>query len=339
MSHDLEFANGSARFAYANHESPWHRLGKPMSGLQTADEMLLAALADYNVRTVKVAAIDAEGDLILDASGKPLTVETARMTIRDDVDGDRNGLAIVGSRYVPVQNREVLERALAIVGASSGEAVVDTCGVLDHGRKFFASLDLGTLVIDPLGANDKIARNLLVFTGHDGETAITYANTNVRAVCQNTVTMGLHSARSTFRAKHTSNVNAVLKDAQTALGMSTSWSEAFEQAATRMLGIPATPKSFTFDRAMAAAFPVKEGGTDVAKRNRDESIALCEAIWNNDRNAGTAGHNGWTLYNAVVEYFDHGRSGDVDRMAALSMDGNSWVAKRKIATGYAIMGA
>lgn len=338
MSHDLEqAANGEARFAYANHQAPWHRLGRPMAGLQTADEMLVAAMADYTVRTTKVAAIDEDGNLILDADGRPLVVDSARMTIRDDVDGDRNGLAIVGSRYTPVQNREVLERALAIVGATKGEAVVDTCGVLDDGRRFFASLDLGELVIDPLGANDRIARNLLVFTGHEGKTPVTYANTNVRAVCQNTVTMGLQSARATFTAKHTVNVEGVLADAQKALGMSTVWADAFREAAEQMLGTTVTPRSLGFDRVMKAAFPLDADASDLSKRNHDDNVDAVLSLWGNQRNAGTAGTNGWTLYNAVVEHFDHYRDADADRRAALSMDGNSWVAKRKIATQQAVM--
>jgi phage/plasmid-like protein (TIGR03299 family) len=337
MAHELEINGERTRFAYANHTSPWHRLGVPMEGLQTAEEMLKAAMADYTVRTTCVAAIDEHGNLILDESGQPLIVESARATIRDDVDGDRNALAIVGKRYVPVQNSEVLTRALAIVGSSKGGAVVDTCGVLDEGRKFFASLDLGSLIIDPLGANDSIARNLLVFTGHDGETAITYANTNVRAVCQNTVRMGLSTARSTFKAKHTSNVESVLQDAQTALGMSTAWADAFTDTAERMLATTCVPGSNSVDRVLKVAFPVNEDGTDVSRRNRDDNIAHVKAIWDNPRNAGKAGHNGWTLYNAVVEFLDHGREGDVDRMAILSMDQNSWVSKRKVATQQAVL--
>lgn len=338
MSHDLEqAANGQTRFAYANHEAPWHRLGRPMAGLQTADEMLVAAMADYTVRTTKVAAIDDEGNLILDASGNPLVVDSARMTIRDDVDGDRNGLAIVGSRYTPVQNREVLERALAIVGATKGEAVVDTCGVLAGGKRFFASLDLGELVIDPLGANDRIARNLLVFTGHEGKTPVTYANTNVRAVCQNTVTMALSDARATFTAKHTVNVEGVMADAQKALGMSTQWAQSFREAAEQMLSVPMTQRSIGFDRVMKAAFPLDDDASDVSKRNHADNVDAVVSLWSNERNAGTAGMNGWTLYNAVVEHFDHFHGDDADRRAALSMDTTSWVAKRKMATGQAVL--
>ncbi|HIG18314.1 MAG TPA: hypothetical protein EYQ31_14115, partial [Candidatus Handelsmanbacteria bacterium] len=43
MTHELEMSNGTARMAYADREIPWHRLGTPMRGLQTAEAMLDAA--------------------------------------------------------------------------------------------------------------------------------------------------------------------------------------------------------------------------------------------------------------------------------------------------------
>ena len=47
MSHELELrTDGTAKFAYSDREIPWHRLGKPMTGLQTAEAMLEAAEAD-----------------------------------------------------------------------------------------------------------------------------------------------------------------------------------------------------------------------------------------------------------------------------------------------------
>lgn len=157
MSHDLEMdAKGVARMAYADREIPWHRLGTPMKGLQTAEAMLKAAQADFDVVTTNVAAVDADGNFIRNPDGTPVLVRDSRATVRVNPDGSFDGLATVGTRYVVQQNRECLDYALAIVGASKGDAVVDTAGVLDGGREFFSSLDLGALIIDPKGINDKI---------------------------------------------------------------------------------------------------------------------------------------------------------------------------------------
>ena len=98
MSHNLEINNGNARFAYSNHQRPWHHLGTPMEGLQTADAMLKAAEADFTVNLVKVAAVDADGNVIFNTDGTPVIIEDSRATIRDNGDGTYNGLATVGGR-------------------------------------------------------------------------------------------------------------------------------------------------------------------------------------------------------------------------------------------------
>jgi hypothetical protein len=183
MSHDLELrTDGTAKFAYSDREIPWHRLGKPMSGLQTAEAMLEAAEADYDVILTKVAAVDDNGNWILNPDGSKIIVEDSRATLRQNSDGTFNGLATVGTRYVIQQNRDCIQYALDIVGASAGDAVVDTCGVLHGGRQFFACIDMGGLIIDPSGINDRLERYLLVHTGHDGKIAMTYANTAIRGV-------------------------------------------------------------------------------------------------------------------------------------------------------------
>jgi phage/plasmid-like protein (TIGR03299 family) len=337
MSHNLEINNGEARFAYSNHQRPWHRLGTPMEGLQTADAMLKAANADFTVNLVKVAAVDADGNVIFNTDGTPVIIEDSRATIRDNGDGTFNGLATVGGRYHIQQNREVLERALAVVGATKGDAVVDTVGVLHGGKRFFASLDLGSLVIDPTGINDVVHSNLLVFTGHDGRTPITYSNTNVRAVCENTVRMGLSSARATFKAKHTPNVEAAMEDAQRVLQISTDWADAFKMTAEQMLTVDVRPGTGRVDKVMDAIFPLADADTDRKLNNRNDTIDVIKAIWENPRNAGHAGHNGWTLYNSVVEYLDHYRDATPEARALTSMEETSWVTRMKIDTQNAVL--
>jgi phage/plasmid-like protein (TIGR03299 family) len=337
MSHDLAFDAKGAMMAYADREIPWHRLGTPMRGLQTADAMLTAARADYHVGLTRVAAIDEDGNLILNADGSPVVIEDSRATVRFDGDGLIGGLATVGTRFNVHQNREILERGLAIVGASHGDAVVDTVGVLDSGREFFSSIDLGTLVIDPTGVNDRISRYLLVRNGHNGKVPITYAMTDIRVVCKNTVIMGMNAAQRVFKARHTANADSAIEDAQKVLEISTEWAKNFRQMAEDMLSIPVPAGSGKIDKVLNKVFPEKSGETDRQKRNREEVNALVRGIYGNDRNAGGFGHNGWSLYNSVAEYLDHYREAKPDERALTSMDENSWVSKTKLATQSAVL--
>lgn len=337
MAHDLEITGGKARFAYADREAPWHRLGKPMKGLQTLDAMLEAAQADYEVVLTKVAAVDDEGNLILDKDGRPVLIEDSRATIRDNGDGTFDSLATVGTRYEVRQNREVMERALAVVGATGGDAVIDTCGVLRGGARFFSTIDLGTLVIDPMGVNDRIARYLVVSTGHDGVWPIRYANTDIRAVCQNTVIMGLHDAERVFTARHTRNVDTAIQDANEALRISVEWARSFQSMAERMLAIPVPLGSSSLDKVIDKVFVPKKDETDRQRKNRDEINQLVRGLYVNERNGKNYGYNGWSIYNSIVEYLDHYRGDDKVAMAQASMDDNSWVTRKKIEAQHAVL--
>lgn len=337
MAHNLEInADGTARFAYAG-QDPWHRLGKKMFGLQTIDAMLDAAQADYQVVLTKVALVDDNGTLILNPDGTPVIVEDSKATVRVNDDGSFNPLATVGNRYDVRQNREVLERALAVVGASREDAVIDTCGVLKGGARFFSTIDLGTLVIDPTGVNDRIARYLVVSHGHDGFWPIRYANTDVRAVCQNTVIMGLKQAERVFTARHTKNADEYLKTAQEALHMSTEWATAFKNEAERMLSIQVPQGSQRMDKVLNTVFPISKDETDRQRRNREEINGTIRALFGNERNAGGFGHNGWSVYNTIVEYLDHHRRGTADERALATMDENSWVTRAKVTAQKAVL--
>ena len=338
MSHELEITEGKARFAYSvTGGAPWHGLGTPMKGLGTLDEMLSAAQADYTVHLTRVAAVDEDGNLLLNTDGKPIIIEDSQATIREDVDGSWGGLATVGTKYTVKQNRELAERALAVVGATKGDAVIDTAGVLYDGRQFFMTIDLGPLVIDPVGVNDKIGRYLVLSCGHDGKVPIRYANTDIRAVCNNTVRLGLSNAARVFTARHTKNVDTALDDAQAVLEISTDWAKDFKAMAERMLSIPVVPSAGHVDTVLNKVFPVKKDETERQQRNREQINTLVRGIYGNDRNAGGYGYNGWSMVNAIGEYLDHHREADVKDRAIASMEDNSWVTRKKIEAQHAVL--
>ena len=337
MAHELDSTRaGKIRMAYADHEVPWHRLGTPMKGLQTAEAMLEAADADFHVAIAGVAAVDVDGQVILDLDGKPLMVEDSRATVRINKDGTYDALSTVGTRYVVQQNLDCLNRALDIVN-SRGDAIVDTCGVLKGGREFFASIDLGGLIIDPTGVNDKIERFLLVRNGHDGKTPITYANTSIRAVCKNTVMVGMKSALRVFTARHTRNQDAAISEAKSVLELSTEWAEEFQRTAELMLSINIPDRSHSLDKIINTVFPTQKGETDRQKTNREEIISVVRGLYPSAKNAGGFGYNGWAVYNTVAEYFDHYRDAKPAERAMSSMDPNSWVTKKKHETQSAIL--
>lgn len=332
MSHDLERhkKEGSASFVYRKEGGvPWHRLGVAVDGHQPMDVMLKAAYANYDVEIVPVYVVDPRNGQLVEVERQ---FATARINPHDD---SYQPLGTVKGRYTVMQNQSTLEHALAVVSAAPGDAVFDTLGVLDEGRQFFATIDLGTLVLDPSGVADEIARYMVVRSSHDGSTALTFANTDIRAVCKNTVIMGERQAVRVFRAKHTPNIEDRLSTAREVLRISSNWAKEFSEMANEMLAIKMTPGKL--DRVLNAVFPVAEATTERKEKNRSETIEVVKALYQGPLNAARVGDNGWAAWNAVVEYFDHYRPGSADERALTSMDDGSWVTRKKITAQRAVM--
>ena len=326
--HELEMVNNEASFAYRIEGGPpWHGLGVALSGHQTKNDILVAAKADYKVISVPVSA---------HYDGTEFEIEDRYATGRVSFDGVFEPWEVVKGRYQVVQNEVVVQKALDVVGASDQDAVMDTAGVLNDGRRFFATIDLGQVVIDPAGVNDVIGRFLVVSTSHDGSSPIQYANTDIRGVCSNTVRLGLQTAKSTFTARHTTNVQDRLDEAGQVLGIASDWSREFAAEAEQLLRIPVPVGSKTVDRVLDAIWPEKDADTDRKRANRDGKIESIKWIFRNDRNAGGYGENAWSLVNAVGEYLDHHRSVPVLAAAQQSMEVANLIHRQKLVAHSAV---
>jgi phage/plasmid-like protein (TIGR03299 family) len=319
MPHNLEQYGDGTSFAYNGAENPWHRLGVKMDGLATAEDMLIASRADYTVTSEPLYVMTESG--AVEVPGRRATVRSVEAD--DDRDPSSCVLGVVGESYRIVQNRDVLNRALAVVSAD-GKAVVDTCGVLGHGERFFAYIDLGHMSIDPNGIDDKITRGLGVLTSHDGTAAVTYAMSNIRWVCQNTVTAGLNAATRTFRARHTTNVESMLVDAQTVLSIADTWEQTFSQLAERLLRVNDGSNSAKAHDIMRRVEGILWPMGDEPSRHADlwpmgnepsrhaETISETRSmelhsLLDSDTCGNGFGYSGWAIYNAFVEYSDHVR--------------------------------
>ena len=316
MSHELEIKDGTASFAYRKQGgAPWHRLGVAVDGHQTAPEMLELARANYEVTLLPVLYAAPDGTI--------KEMEDRFITARTNEDGSCIPFETVKNRYRVVQNATVLDKALNVCGASHGDALMDTCGVLKDGREFFATIDLGTLILDPNGVSDEIGRYLVVATSHDGTSPITYSCTDIRAVCANTVRMGQELAKSTLTARHTVNYERALDEANEVLNISTEWAKSFRANAEKMLAIPVPAGSHKIDRVLDGLWPDKDADTDRKKENRSETMSAVRGLYASRKNAGGYGYNGWSLFNAVGEYYDHHWFDDAKKNATAAMQINN----------------
>ena len=111
-------------------------------------------------------------------------------------------LGIVSKQYEIVQNDSLLRMAEFI----REEVDMDCVIVLSHGAKvcFTATLRGASADIVP---GDTVKRRIVGYLGHDGKTGCGAKFTNVRVVCQNTLTAALKDSGAHKRIAHKGNAN------------------------------------------------------------------------------------------------------------------------------------
>lgn len=198
MAHEIE------SFAYAL-ELPWHGLGVPLGDeLVDSETMIRAASLDWGVYLAD--------NVYASIGNQPYPIETHSAVVRDSDDAI---LGLVGSRYRPVQNREVFEFAEIF----AGEAGVkwETAGSLRGGRVIFV---LGKLQKDlRLFDSDAYGKYLLLTNTHDGTRSFTAKFTTVRVVCANTLSAALRGGKDEFRTRHTGDIRNQVEQAREMTGL------------------------------------------------------------------------------------------------------------------------
>lgn len=328
MAHELDTEqDGTVRFAYNTHNGdPWHTLGVPVDGYGTIDSMLMAASADFEVTTQPVYILGADNSPVI-VPDKVATTRTIT-TLGDDGFTDRTDvLGIVSPSYEVEQNRSAAQFALDCVGASGGDAVIDTMGVLRNGREFFTYLRLEPLVIDPNGVNDVVRQGLAVRTGHDGSLSLCAYPTATRVVCWNTATWSMAAASTVVRVRHTRNKEHYKAEAVRALGIAQKVRDSFIQQAERLL---ATPARFDTVRNVAeklwATDPESSKRASTIYDNRMDSLY---SLWSSQTNAAGFGDNAWSALNTITEYLDHHRGTTTEKRAIASMNPDGFVTAKK----------
>jgi len=175
-----------------NGERAWHGMGVVTEGTLPAREAFETADALFTVEKRPLYYLSDEMD------GMP----TEHFAV---VRTDNNGLlGLVSKQYEIVQNDSLLRMAEFI----REEVDMDCVIVLSDGAKvcFTATLRGAEADIVP---GDTVKRRIVGYLGHDGKTGCGAKFTNIRVVCQNTLTAALNEsgARSSITHKNGANNN------------------------------------------------------------------------------------------------------------------------------------
>ena len=182
---------------YGHREPAWHGLGTVMDENLTATEAMKVANISFPVSKWEMFAKNPEtGEMI----------ETNQFAVVRDPTEDDNiyrVLSNVGKQWTPLQAWELAK----MLDPISEKYPVETVGALGNGEKIFFTLDAGDSKI----AGEDHRLYYLVTDHRDGAGALNIAFTPVRVVCQNTLTVGLSSAKVSASLTHHATIK---EDAQ-----------------------------------------------------------------------------------------------------------------------------
>ena len=180
-----------------NNETAWHGIGTVTAGILPAREAFETAEALFTVEKRELSY----PKLRVGGLGWDNEPSGHFGVIRTDT---QQLLGFVSKQYEIVQSDSLLRMAEFI----REEVDMDCVIVLSHGRKvcFTATLRGASADIVP---GDTVKRRIVGYLGHDGKTGCGAMFTNIRVVCQNTLTAALSdaSARSSITHKGTANAN------------------------------------------------------------------------------------------------------------------------------------
>jgi phage/plasmid-like protein (TIGR03299 family) len=318
MAHEIEELDGAA---YAL-KPAWHGLGAVLDHLMTADEALEAAQLGWEVGLEPMH--DRFGAVVDGPRG------SWRWTVRKDLPETdvRRYLGRLTSDYTVVQNRELFSYCEALCGESG--AKFESALSMRNGRLVAVVLNAGESMAVK---DDVIEQYFVATTSHDGSRQLDLLFTPIRVVCSNTLSMALEGAKNRATLMHVGDVSKRALVAAECLKEGRAY---FDRQQGVLTELAEAQVDAAFERAyLEVLFPA--GDTPRAQTAADKQrSAVADLFHGGQAGAFQVACHGtaYGLYNAVVEYVDHGiaRQGgrtEESRAESLLLQGNGLQARKQ----------
>jgi len=288
MAHNISIVDGKAEMAYAG-DRPWHGLGVSVPGLMKTSEALTAAHLDWTVTKEPLQVVNENGFFAVPDHYGILRSDNAAV------------LGVVGNVYTPISNKDAFAFFDGVLGENHGQ--IETAAALGQGEKVFMLARLP--VVQEVVKGDPMEQYLLVHNSHDGSSNLEVMFTNVRVVCQNTLSMALAGQSNRIKIRHCSNFEERMREAERTLVASKEYWEEIRTVAQHLSETSIT--RVEVGAFMDVMFPVKE---DAKKKTTENSRERFVSLLDGGRGADIPGVKGtaWGMYNAYVEYLQYERS-------------------------------
>jgi phage/plasmid-like protein (TIGR03299 family) len=294
-------ANIASMFYVSQEGTPWHGLGSPTDGAQTAEEALILSGQNWTVRT--------EG--IVTASGIPIDDgRRCRAIVREDTN---TVLGVTGRRYRPIQNKDAFD----FLDGLAAERVIryHTAGVLGKGERIWILGQLAGDITIPK-TDEQIKKFLLFCNSHDGTAAGRCLWTPIRVVCQNTLNRSIRQAKADgepgITIRHTGDLSSKIAEAQRILGLSVKLYDDFERQIRAAAKVKISPEQRrAYFRSLygpkGKAANQEDGATDEVSTQTRKTLERLEELFETGRGNDQKAIRGswWAAYNSITENVDH----------------------------------
>jgi len=297
---------------------PWHGIGTVLKeNLITAEDIIKHVNFDFEVQKRPNSTI---------VNGKNVIHDDSFSLIRVNKNGSESVLcSTVGKNYTVIQNIEAFDFFDNIVG--KGEAIYETAGILKNGRICFLTAVLPDY-IKVLREEDKVKSYVLLVNSHDGTTALRAMFTNVRVVCNNTLTAAINSAESVVSIRHTKSAKEKLVEAQRLMGLVNQYNQEISKIFNKMALTNITDNDIL--DYVNKLIPIEDNDSELVKERKKEKHDLIIDLMENG--VGSELYDGktvWGLYNSTVEMIDHHFNYRNEESRAISLLGNASNLKKE----------
>ena len=261
-------------------EKPWHNLGNRVEEAPTSADALRLAGLDW---TVKQHPVQLVGGVVI-----PGYKANTRST-------DKRVLGIVSDRYKIVQNTEAFSFTDELIG---GDVRYETAGSLQHGKRIWLLAKMPQTKV----AGDEVDPYLCFTNTHDGTGSIRVCMTPIRVVCNNTLNVALNTARRSWSACHTGDMEAKLTEARTCLELAGMYMNELNNYADQLANTKVTEDGV--NTLLDNLFPETEEITERKKKTIEktkEEFYVCYMRPDIAKFLGTA----WGVVNAMSDMVCH----------------------------------
>src|SRR5262245_37871953 len=276
-------------------EPMWHGLGEVLDEYPGREEAMRLAGHDFTVieRPIQVVG----NHSTIEAEGWKALVKSGSTTL----------LNVVKQSYGVVQNDTLWDIVDALVGLPGVK--YETAGVLKEG----AVLWVLALLDEPYtvtGDNTQIYPYICSSTTHDGSGACKAQATSIRVVCWNTYSAAAQQSKASgreFTFRHTKKVMERIEDAKMALAGVRASHDAFMQLSEDLARVALRQDQVKLFIENLIPMPPEAMISDRVISNVEGARGQVQSYLDGPTTADAHRQSGYGLFQAAIEYLDHGR--------------------------------